>query len=169
MSKKQGGHKSNKLVFPGNWTGKWLYRAIINVPKWQINSVLNSYKFNQWIALESTYLNGLTLPDKVDPENNYIRSVIVGIKVSQASADYQQIMNEVPLEEKVQLLKDELATPIIGDMINTLTTFVAPVPKEQEAKPVSIVDVQFPKTKIKEEMKGRRREEEKEIPVQIID
>ena len=78
------------------------------------------------------------------------------------------MMNQVPLEEKVQLLKDELATPIIGDMINTLTTFVAPMPKEKEAQPVSIVDVQFPKTKIKQEFRQRRKEEEKEIPVEII-
>jgi len=157
MSKKQGGHKTKNLVFPANWSGKWLYRAVINTPKWQINSVLNSYKFNQWITFESTYLNGMRLPEKADPNTNYIRSVLVGIKVSQASKDYQQMMNEVPLEEKVELLRNELATPIVGDMIRTLTTFTSPLPSEREG---SIVNVEFPKTTIKE--KG------KEIPVEVI-
>jgi len=158
MAHKQGGHRTNRLAFPSNWTGKWLYRAIINVPRWQINSVLNSYKFNQWIAIESTYLNGLRLPDKESPETNYIRSALVGIKVSQASKDYEQMMNEVPLEEKIQLLKDEISTPIVGDMIKTLTSFTAPMPMRESGS--SIVDVEFPQTEIKE--RG------KEIPVEVI-
>jgi hypothetical protein len=149
MVHRQGGHKTTKLVFPSNWTGKWLFRAIINTPKWQINSVLNSYKYNQWISFESTYLNGLQLPEKTSPEENWIRSVIVGMKVSQASKDYEQMMNKVPLEDKVELLKSELATPIIGDMIRSLTTFVAPMPSPMEEKP-NLVKVEFPKTQIKE-------------------
>jgi len=157
MARKQGGHKTKVLVFPSNWTGKWLYRAVINTPKWQINSVLNSYKFNEWIAFESTYLNGLRLPERVSPEENYIRSMIVGIKVSQASKDYEQMMNKVPLEEKVDLLKEELATPIVGDMIRTLTNFVAPAP----AQPMpNVVKVETPQVSIRE--KGR------EIPVEVV-
>jgi hypothetical protein len=157
MAHKQGGHKTKGLVFPSNWTGKWLYRAIINTPKWQINSVLNSYKYNQWISFESTYLNGLKLPEKQSPEENWMRSAIVGIKVSQASKDYEQMMNKVPLEDKVELLKDELATPIVGDMIRTLTTFVAPMPRQNQG---SMVNVEFPEVTIKE--RG------KEIPVEVI-
>ena len=157
MARKQGGHKTKVLVFPSNWTGKWLYRAVINTPKWQINSVLNSYKFNEWIAFESTYLNGLRLPERTSAEENYIRSVIVGIKVSQASKDYEQMMNKVPLEEKVDLLKEELATPIVGDMIRTLTNFVAPAP----AQPMpNVVKVETPQVSIRE--KGR------EIPVEVV-
>jgi len=159
MARRQGGHKTKVLVFPSNWTGKWLYRAIINTPKWQINSVLNSYKYNQWISFESTYLNGLQLPEKTNPEENWIRSAIVGMKVSQASKDYEQMMNKVPLEDKVELLKDELATPIVGDMIRTLTTFVAPLPSPRQELP-SFVNVEFPKTTIKEEGKIN--------PVQVI-
>jgi hypothetical protein len=157
MAHKQGGHKTKGLVFPSNWTGKWLYRAIINTPKWQINAVLNSYKFNEWIAFESTYLNGLRLPERTSPEENYIRSVLVGIKVSQASTDYEQMMNKVPLEEKVELLKEELQTPIVGDMIRTLTTFVAPTPAPMMP---NVVKVETPEVSIKE--KG------KEIPVEVI-
>jgi len=157
MARKEGGHKTKVLVFPSNWTGKWLYRAIINTPKWQINAVLNSYKYNEWIAFESTYLNGLRLPERTSPEENYIRSVLVGIKVSQASKDYEQMMNKVPLEEKVDLLKEELQTPIVGDMIRTLTSFVAPVPTPS---PMSAVKVETPQVKIKE--KGT------EIPVEVV-
>ena len=157
MARKQGGHKTNKLVFPSNWTGKWLYRAIINTPKWQINAVLNSYKFNEWISFESTYLNGLKLPERTDPETNYIRSVIVGVKVSQASKDYKNMMNKVPLEDKVELLKEELQTPIVGDMIRTLTSFVAPMPAPSAP---NVVSVEMPQTTIKEEGK--------EIPVEVI-
>jgi hypothetical protein len=149
MAHRQGGHKTKGLVFPSNWTGKWLFRAIINTPKWQINSVLNSYKYNEWISFESTYLNGLKLPEKSDPETNYIRSVLVGVKVSQASKDYENMMNKVPLEDKVELLKDELQTPIVGDMIRTLTTFVAPMANEG-VNPESVVNVEFPEVKIKE-------------------
>jgi len=157
MARKQGGHKTKGLVFPSNWTGKWLYRAIINTPKWQINSVLNSYKFNEWIAFESTYLNGLRLPERTNAEDNWIRSMIVGIKVSQASKDYEQMMNKVPLEEKVDLLKEELATPIVGDMIRTLTSFVAPAPAPT---PANVVKVEMPQTTVEEEGK--------EIPVEVI-
>jgi len=159
MARRQGGHKTGKLVFPSNWTGKWLYRAIVNTPKWQINSILNSYKYNQWITFESTYLNGLRLPERTSNEDNWIRSVIVGIKVSQASKDYEQMMNKVPLADKVDLLKEELQTPIVGDMIKTLTTFVAPV-QPAEMTPVSVVKVEMPKTEVKE--KGT------EVPVEVI-
>jgi hypothetical protein len=160
MTHKQGGHKTKGLVFPANWTGKWLYRAIINTPKWQINSVLNSYKFNEWIAFESTYLNGLRLPEKTNPEDNFIRSVLVGIKVSEAGKQYEETLNKVPLEDKVQLLKDELATPIVGDMIRTVTQFSAPMMPNSGVSPYSVANVELPNVEIRE--KG------KEIPVQVI-
>jgi hypothetical protein len=161
MAHRQGGHKTKGLVFPSNWTGKWVYRAIINTPKWQINSVLNSYKYNEWISFESTYLNGLRLPERTSPEENYIRSVLVGIKVSQASKDYNSTLNKVPLDEKVQLLKDELAVPIVGDMIRNITQFAMPVPTAQPMP--SMVNVEFPETEVKE--KGTF----KEIPVQVLE
>lgn len=117
-----------------------------------MNAILNSYKYNEWISFESTYLNGLRLPEKSDPETNYLRSVLVGVKVSQASKDYEQMMNKVPLEEKIELLRDELETPIIGDMIKTLTTFVAPMPmgKSEGANPYSVVNVEYPNVTIRE-------------------
>jgi len=160
MAHKEGGHKTKGLVFPSNWTGKWIYRAVINTPKWQINSVLNSYKFNEWISFESTYLNGLRLPERTSPEDNYVRSMLVGVKVSQASKDFNSTLNKVPLEEKVQLLKEELSVPIVGDMIRNITQFTAPVPVEAPAP--SMVSVNFPETEIKE------RGAIKEIPVQVL-
>jgi len=160
MTHRQGGHKTKSLVFPSNWTGKWLYRAIVNTPKWQINAVLNSYKYNQWIGFESTYLNGLKLPERTNPEENYIRSVLVGVKVSQAGKDYEESLNKVPLEDKVQLLKDELATPIVGDMIRSMTQFTAPSAPSGSPFPYSTVNEELPMVEIKE--KGAR------VPVQVI-
>jgi len=160
MAHREGGHKTKGLVFPSNWTGKWLYRAVVNTPKWQINSVLNSYKFNQWIGFESTYLNGLRLPEKTSPEKNFIRSVMVGVKVSQAGKDYEESLNKVPLEDKVQLLKDELATPIVGDMIRSMTQFTAPMVPMGTPSPYSVVNEELPMVQIKE--KGSR------VPVQVI-
>jgi len=160
MAHKEGGHKTKGLVFPSNWTGKWLYRAIINTPKWQINSILNSYKFNEWIAFESTYLNGLRLPERVSPETDWIRSAIVGVKVSQASQDYEATLNKVPLEEKVDLLKEELSVPIVGDMIRNLTQFNMPMPAM--APSPSMVSVKLPETQVKESGSF------KEIPVEVL-
>jgi len=158
MGHRQGGHRTKSLVFPSNWSGKWLFRAIINTPKWQINSILNSYKFSEWIGYLSSYLNGLKLPDRTSPEENYVRSVVVGIKVSQASKDYQNAMNKIPVEDKVRLLKDEIETPIVGDMIKTLTE--ATLPSTLNVSPVSLVNVKSPQETVEE--KG------KEIPVEIL-
>jgi len=160
MAHKQGGHKTKGLVFPSNWTGKWIFKAIVNTPKWQINAVLNSYKYNEWISFESTYLNGLRLPEKTNPEENWIRSAFVGIKVSEASKAYDSMQNKVPLDEKVDLLKEELSVPIVGDMIRNITQFTAPVPVEAPAP--SMVSVNLPETEVKE--KGSF----KEIPVQVL-
>ncbi|ABP73425.1 hypothetical protein [Acidianus bottle-shaped virus] len=166
MSHKQGGHKTKGLVFPSNWTGKWLYRAIINTPKWQLNSVLNSYKFNQWIAFESMQLNGLQLSPRVSPETNFIRSVEVGIAVSEAGKQYESVPHKVPLEDKVRLLKEELEVPIIGDMVRSMTQAVLPGP----------MPVMYPNTAEVEtpvEIKGKEipiefKEEGKEIPVMAV-
>lgn len=159
MAHKQGGYRSKTLIFPNNWTGKWLYHAIINTPKWQINSILNSYKFAEWVGFESTYLNGLRLPERSSPEENYIRSVMVGVKVSQASREYNSMMNKVGLEDKVELLKDELEAPVLGDMIKSLTQAVVPSPTNN-ITPLSLTKVETPEITVKE--KG------KEIPVEIL-
>lgn len=150
MSHKQGGHKTKSLVFPANWVGKWLYRAIVNTPKWQLNSILNSYKFNEWIAFESMALNGLQLSPRTSPETNYVRSIEVGLAVSEASKQYETLPHKVPLEEKVKLLKEELETPIIGDMIRSMTQAVLPVPAPTMAP--NVVEL---------------KEEGKEIPIEI--
>lgn len=149
MAHKPGGHKTKGLSFPANWTGKWLYRALINTPKWQLNSILNSYKFNQWIAFESMALNGLQLSPRVSPETNYIRSIEVGIAVSEASKQYEAIPHKVRLEEKVKLLKEELEVPIIGDMIRQLTEATLPTPVAPPA-PYQ-VEVKAPNVELKEE------------------
>lgn len=128
MPHKPGGHKTKGLSFPSNWTGKWIFRAIINTPKWQLQSILNSYKFNDWIAFESMKLNGLQLSPKTSPEMNYLRSVEVGIAVSQASKEYESVPHKVPLEDKIKLLKEELEVPIVGDMVRTLTQAMLPAP-----------------------------------------
>jgi len=160
MAHRQGGHRTKGLVFPSNWTGKWIFKAVVNTPKWQINSILNSYKYNEWISFESTYLNGLRLPERTSPEENYIRSVLVGIKVSQASKDYDSMLNKVPLEDKVELLKEELSVPIVGDMIRQVTQFTAPMPAVTPSP--SMVSVNLPETEVKE--KGSF----KEIPVEVL-
>lgn len=150
MTHRQGGHRTKGLVFPSNWTGKWLYRAVINTPKWQLQSILNSYKFNQWIAFESMALNGLQLSPRVDPETNFVRSIEVGIAVSQAGKDYEAIPHKVPLEEKVELLKEELETPIIGDMIKQMTEAnIAPM-MEPTTPPPYHVELVEPNVKVSE-------------------
>lgn len=166
MAHREGGHRTKGLVFPSNWTGKWLYRAIINTPKWQLHSVLNSYKYNQWIAFESMALNGLQLSPRTSPENNYIRSIEVGIAVSQASKQYQSVPHKVPLEDKVRLLKEELEVPIVGDMVRTLTQAVLPAPMS-----VMYPNVAEVKTQVGEEGKEipiEVKEEGKEIPVMAL-
>lgn len=162
MSHKQGGHKTKGLVFPSNWVGKWLYRAIINTPKWQLNSVLNSYKYNQWIAFESMKLNGLQLSPRTSPEMNYIRSIEVGIAVSEASKQYESVPHKVPLEDKVKLLKEELEVPIIGDMVRTMTQAVLPAPMAPMAP--NVAEVKEEGKEIPIEVK----EEGKEIPVMAL-
>ena len=145
MAHKQGGHKSKTLVFPANWTSKWLYRAITNTPKWQTNAVLNSYKFNQWITFESSALNGLRLPERVSPEMNFIRSVVVGIKVSQASKQYEAIMNKETMEQMAENLENIVSMPIVGDMIKNMTKATIPAP--EVTAPVSEETVAIPTAK----------------------
>lgn len=148
MAHKQGGHKTKGLSFPSNWTGKWLFRAITATPKWQLDSILNSYKFNQWIAFESMALNGLQLSPRVSPEYNYIRSAEVGIAVSLASDMYEQVPHKVPLEDKVKLLKEELEVPIVGDMIKQMTEAVLPEPTPVVAP--NVVELKEPNVEYKE-------------------
>ena len=128
MSKHKGYH-TNQLIFPSNWTGKWLYRAIINTPKWQINSVLGSTKYGQWFGLLQANLNGLMLAPKTDDVvSNVMRSVAVGIKVKQASTQYEKLMHKLPYEEQVKRLNELLENPIVGDMVKTLTEATLPAP-----------------------------------------
>ncbi len=148
MAHKEGGHRTPVLSFPSNWTGKWVYRAIINTPKWQLNSVLNSYKFNEWIGFESTYLNGLRLSERTDPETNYIRSIEVGIAVSRASQEYEKTFHKVPLEDKVKLLKEELEVPIVGDMIRSMVQANLPMPTPMPAP--EMVELKAPEVEIAE-------------------
>jgi hypothetical protein len=68
-------------------------------------------------------------------------------------------MNKVPLEDKVSLLKEELAMPIVGDMIRNVTQFVMPTPSMTPSP--SMVSVEFPQEKIEE--KGKL------IPVQVLE
>lgn len=128
MSRHKGYH-TNQLIFPSNWTGKWLYRAIVNTPKWQINSVLGSTKYGQWYGLLQANLNGLMLaPKTADPVSNVMRSVAVGIKVKQASTQYEKLMHKLPYEEEVKRLNELLENPIVGDMVKTLTEATLPAP-----------------------------------------
>ena len=151
MSHKQGGHRSKVLVFPSNWTSKWLYRAIIHTPKWQTNAILNSYKFGQWIAFESSALNGLRLPERISPEVNFVRSIVVGIKVSQASKQYENMMNKESIEQMVENLQNLTSMPIVGDMIRNMTE--ANLPTVTETAPVSSEKVTIPAPKPKPEEK----------------
>ena len=151
MAHRQGGHRSKTLVFPSNWTSKWLYRAIINTPKWQTNAVLNSYKFGQWIAFESSALNGLRLPERISPEFNFVRSIVVGVKVSQAGKEYENMMNKESLEQMVENLQNLTTMPVVGDMIRNMTE--ANLPMVTPTEPVSSEKVVIPAPKPKPEEK----------------
>ena len=149
MSHRQGGHKTKTLAFPTNWTTKWLYDAITATPKWQTKSILNAGKYNQWIAFESSALNGLTLPERDNPELNFVRSIAVGIKVSQAGEQYERIMNKTTLEDKVQTLNQILATPIVGDMVRSMTESMIQIPEvEPSEEEVSIMPSKRPMVEV---------------------
>lgn len=153
MARKQGGHRTASLLFPSNWTGRWLRNAIEAEPKWQLRSILNSYKYANWIAFESVALNGLQLTPRGNPENNYLRSVEVGILISNAAEQYRNQPNKIPFEQKVNILKDILATPIVGDMVRTFTEAVFTLPPPPPA-PAFEVNVQPQPAEIKEEGKA---------------
>lgn len=124
------GYHTDELIFPSNWTGKWLYRAIVNTPKWQINSVLGSPKYNEWINILSANLNGLRLLAKTDDAVvNVMRSVAVGVKVHQASQQYEQLFHKLPYEQSLKQLENILRHPVVGDMVRTLTEATLPSPQ----------------------------------------
>ena len=153
--------KTSVLAFPSNWTSKWLYRAITNTPKWQVNAILNSPKWNQWISIETAFLNGTRLPEKTDDLYvNVERSFIVGLKVHEASQQYESMPHKMTYEQQVRELRNLLAHPIVGDMIKNLTE--ATIPTTTEA-PVMTTEVSYPFSFKVAEKKG-----EKEIPVLSI-
>ncbi len=112
--------KLNKLIFPdyNEWTSRWLTRAILATPKWQINSVEGSFYYNEWIGMLEGKLNGITLPARTGPATNYIRSVKVGIGVALASQEYENNKIKVTSETQNQFLKDLLEGPAVSMALN---------------------------------------------------
>ncbi len=107
--------KLSKLVFPDHnaWVTKWLSDAILATPKWQINSTLGSFYFNQWIDLLASRLDGLRIPDRINPKINWIRSMAVGLSVSMASREYENNKVKVELQTENQFIRDLLQGPVI--------------------------------------------------------
>ncbi len=111
-------HKRRKLprlVFPdvNTWVSKWLTDAILATPKWQINAVLGSFYFNQWIDYLAGRLDGLKLPPRTNPTENWVRSMAVGIGVAMASEEYENNKVKVELQTENQFLKDLLTAPTV--------------------------------------------------------
>ncbi len=107
--------KLDKLIFPDHntWVSRWLSDAILATPKWQINSVLGSFYFNQWIDILASRLDGMKLPPRTNPETNWARSMAVGIAVAMASKEYEDNKVKVEMTTQNQFLKDLLSAPVI--------------------------------------------------------
>ncbi len=107
--------KLDKLVFPdqNTWVSDWLTHAILATPKWQINAVLGSFYFNEWIDYLASGLDGLRLPAKVNPLTNWQRSMAVGIGVAIASEQYENNKIKVEMATQNQFLKDVLSAPTV--------------------------------------------------------
>lgn len=114
-------HKTSKLIFPSDWTGKWIYRSVLATPKWQINSTLNAYKYQEYISFLSGQLDGLTLPERIDPKTNWVRSAMVGEKVVVASQLYEQTPDKIPLEDKIKFVKSLFENPVVNNLITQAT------------------------------------------------
>lgn len=141
-------HKTSSLAFPNNWTSEWLMRAVASTPKWQMNSILNSYKYAQWIGYLSSSLNGLRLPEKTgNLDQDIMRSVIVGLKVHEASIQYENTMHDVTLAKKVEYLENIMKYPVIRDQVKALIQ----MPQVAQKPTVSSVEIQVPETLPEEE------------------
>lgn len=146
-------HKTSSLAFPNNWTSEWLLKAVSSTPKWQLESILNSYKYAQWIGYLSSELNGLRLPAKTGViEQDVMRSVIVGLKVHEASMQYENTMHDTTLAKKIEYLENMMKYPIVRDQVKALIQ----MPMTPMRPTVQSLEVQVP-----EEVPG----EETEIKV----
>ncbi len=107
--------KLEKLVFPDHnmWVARWLSDAILATPKWQINSTLGSFYFNQWIDILASRLDGMKLPARTNPETNWSRSMAIGIAVAMASKEYEDNKVKVEMSTQNQFLRDLLSAPVI--------------------------------------------------------
>lgn len=107
--------KLGKLIFPDltTWTDDWLTNAILSTPKWQINAVLGSYNFNEWINYLAGKLDGYKLPERINPHTNWQRSMAVGIGVAIASQEYENTKIKEPAAVENKFLKDILERPMI--------------------------------------------------------
>ncbi len=121
--------KLNRLVFPdiNTWVSKWLSDAIIATPKWQINSVLGSFYYNEWIDMLASHLDGMKLPAKTNPAENWQRSLVVGMGVGLASMQYENNKVKVELGTQNQFLKDLLSAPAVKLAIGQST--ISPMAK----------------------------------------
>lgn len=170
MAHRQGGHKTSELVFPSNWTGKWLYNAIASTPKWQAESLLNSYKYQTWINILSTNLNGLVLPKKTgNIEQDVFRSIAVGLVVHKASQEYENMPVDVPLPEKVKMLKDMMNYPLVGDMVKARIQLPQPMMPMNKTS-VQIEEPEMLPTPTRQEImvevpKARRPNKEEELVI----
>lgn len=134
-------HKTTSLAFPNNWTSDWLTKAIASTPKWQLESILNSYKYAQWIGYLSSSLNGLRLPTKTGVlEQDVMRSVIVGLKVHEASVQYENTMHDTTLAKKVEYLENMMKYPIVRDQVRGLIQMPQMTPKPT----VQSLEIQVP-------------------------
>lgn len=125
--------KLSKLIFPDltTWTDDWLTNSILATPKWQINAVLGSYSYNQWITYLAGKLDGYKLPERVNPETNWQRSMAVGIGVAIASQEYENTKIKEPASVENKFLKDILERPMIQVALGQ-TTLSAPVKNKAE-------------------------------------
>lgn len=153
---------------PQEFTGKWLYNAIVNTPKWQIKSLLGAPKFAMWINYLSAELDGITLPEKTNLFDNWLRSAIVGFRVSQASQKFSNQMIKMPISEEVEELKNIVQTPIVGDLINNLVqtsvsaSFPTPAPATPTTESVVVPIVGMP------EKVSEKKVEFEEVPASSV-
>jgi hypothetical protein len=113
----------NRLVFPdyNEWTNKWITRSILATPKWQINAIEGSFYYNEWINLLSTRLDGTKLPQKGDPKDNYVRSLVVGVGVAITSQEYENNKIKVPSSVENMFIKELLEGPTMQLALNQST------------------------------------------------
>ncbi|MEM0257252.1 MAG: hypothetical protein QXV58_15115 [Saccharolobus sp.] len=125
--------KTSKLIFPANWTGKWLYDAVVATPKWQVNSFLGAPQYAQWISYFDR-INGLQLAPKTNADTNFMRSVQVGLVTSQIAQEYENTKVKQTLEDKAEELEKLLTMPIVNQVMNNTLAKIgnAPITVRQE-------------------------------------